>query len=742
MHRTTTLLLTALLLAPLAALHAAGNPWANYRFAPDAAREIDLASDTQWTLAIDGGAPRAIKVTAGGWNSDRQSPAIASADVKDYATYERTLTIPAAAAGQVVKVLFGGCNYGAEVLLDGRKVAEHNAPMTPFAADLTGLATPGKTHRLQVKAYTRYHFGSTPMVPVGFDFNNGMIHGTKAYNGCTKYAYGLTGYVRLAIYPPLHVADVFVQPSVAGKVLKYDVWLANTTKMPKTIVLKGTLTSWNKRDWNYPPLPDREMHIPAGETARVTMEVPWRFGPESYWWPNIPFREDYQAVLHCLNLSLVEEKQVVHQWVQRFGFVEYKEGPYYYTVNGVRFTSFGDSNSYGQIGQYDCWTETPCFQPPRAGIQGCPETWKRYQRIGFNDMRLSTSVPTRYMLETADEAGYMLVPEGGSWGNRTSAFQKENFSHQLQATIRVCRNHPCVARYSLANESLPADFASPHNPWRWLIDAAREVDPTRPYVFEVNNHQTGAVPGMKGGHAQQMEHYRPIVPSGDHLRGMGECAWATEGMASFSRQALAMRVNDWAHFAPWSWLNFWPNFLEGMNHDRHPWKYNDHADRTDGVDGWGSPIIKTVQRTLHPYLVLDRDEIATKPLPLNNLDIAGIRTYQRTLCASAGARIERHIELFNGGLTGNRLELRWQARWDNAAGPVVGEGVAPPCTIEPGFHATQTVAFTAPKLDGAARTLCLVLEVLKDGQVVNRDDHTRLTVTAEKIAPLRSPLRK
>ena len=74
----------------------------------------------------------------------------------------------------MVKVLFGGCNYGAEVLLDGRKVAEHNAPMTPFAADLTGLATPGKTHRLQVKAYTRYHFGRPPVVTVGFDFNKGI----------------------------------------------------------------------------------------------------------------------------------------------------------------------------------------------------------------------------------------------------------------------------------------------------------------------------------------------------------------------------------------------------------------------------------------------------------------------------------------------------------------------------------------------------------------------------------------
>ena len=298
-----------------------------------------------------------------------------------------------------------------------------------------------------------------------------------------------------------------------------------------------------------------------------------------------------------------------------------------------------------------------------------------------------------------------------------------------------CRHHPRLPQPSLYRPLLAGQrivaggFRQSDNPWRWLIDAAREVDPTRPYVFEVNNGRTGAVPGMKSGHAQQMEHYRPIGPSGDHIRGMGECAWATDGMADFSRQALAMRLNDWAHFAPWSWLNFWPNFLEGMNSRRHPWKFNNYGDRRDGVDGWDSPIVKTVQWALHPYLVVDRGLLEMNPAIRENSRSGKIGWPYRLPRYATGSRIERSIELFNGALAGNRLQLRWQARWDHAAGPVAGEGAVPPCTIEPGFHATQTVAFDAPQVDGAERTLCLVLEVVKDGQVVNRDDHTRLTVT-------------
>lgn len=60
---------------------------------------------------------------------------------------------------------------------------------------------------------------------------------------------------------------------------------------------------------------------------------------------------------------------------------------------------------------------------------------------------------------------------------------------------------------------------------------------------------------------------------------MGECAWATEG----------------------------------MSHERHPWKANDHADRNDGADGWDSPAVTFVQRALHPYRVVERGFLEANP---------------------------------------------------------------------------------------------------------------------------------
>ena len=749
-------LLVCILLCAGYASGAAENPWAAYRYAPDALKEIDLASDKDWTLSVDGGAPRPIKVTAGGWNSDQQEPQIPSADVKDCAVYERAISIPAEANGQVVKILFGGCNHGAEVYLDDKKIEEHHAPMTPFEADLTAVAKPGQAQRLKVKAYIKHHYGHPPIVPCGFDYNKGMTFYTdpigSGLQGTTKHAYGLIGHVRLALYPAVHLAEVFVRPSVSAKSLAYDVWIANGSASEREVVLKGNLSSWNKCTWDYPSLPDRTVRLAPGEVQKVTIEgVPWTLGPESYWWPNIPFREDYQATLHWLKLDLfdggsrsvatdkekaapTEQRPPLHEKCVRFGFAEHKEGPFYYTINGVRYISFADSNAYGQIGEYDCWTETPCFQPPHGEFKGCPEMWKRYQRIGFNSMRLHQSVPTRYLLESADEAGFMLIPEGAGRA-ADSKFDKDKWSSQIQGMVRVSRNHPSVARYSLSNESTPADYANPKNEKRWLIDAALEVDPTRPLVYEVCNRQSGPVPGMQKGNALQMEHYVPIVKGGDHIRGMGECAWHTDGMGSFLSQVLAVRLNDWTHIAPWSWLNYWPNFLEGMNTERHPWKYNNYGDRKDGVDGWGSPIVQAVQWALHPYLVIDLGLLELNPTIKENSKASKIGWPYRTPIYAAGAKIERRIEVFNGGLSGDQFTLNWSLHWDSPSGPLAGEGIVGPFQIEPGFHTTQTVAFDAPKPDKEEQILYIVIESLKDGKVVNRDEHSRLIVTTKAILP-------
>jgi hypothetical protein len=182
-------------------------------------------------------------------------------------------------------------------------------------------------------------------------------------------------------------------------------------------------------------------------------------------------------------------------------------------------------------------------------------------------------------------------------------------------------------------------------------------------------------------------------------------------------------------------VNFWPNFLEGMSHARHPWKANNHADRTDGVDGWDSPLVKFLQRSLHPYLLQDLGVLAENPGPPHGHEKGMAEWPYQLPTVLAGQPVERKVEVFNGGLNGSTLTLRWTAHWDSPTGLEAVKGGEIPCEIEPGFHTTTTIAFTAPKIAQDTRKLYLVLESSLAGQIVFRSEETCLNVITRKVEP-------
>ena len=60
-------------------------------------QEIDLASDTAWTLRTRRRAAAPIRVPGGGWNSDLQNPPIDTmTGVKDHVIYQRKILVPQA----------------------------------------------------------------------------------------------------------------------------------------------------------------------------------------------------------------------------------------------------------------------------------------------------------------------------------------------------------------------------------------------------------------------------------------------------------------------------------------------------------------------------------------------------------------------------------------------------------------------------------------------------------------------
>ena len=243
---------------------------------------------------------------------------------------------------------------------------------------------------------------STCTIPVSIDNPLGADkeHWMGVWFGHDRFPYGITKHVKLVVYPAVYIEDLFVKPSVSRDSLTVVVSVCNSTTAEKSLVLSGRISSRDHAAQQYPAIPDTALVVPAGKAKQVVVgPIKWGLGPKSYWWPNIPFREDYLATLHNLVLDVKEAGQTWQTYTQRFGFCEHSEGPYYYQVNGVRVLQVGDVTTESQIGYYDAYATLPAFLPPTGPGTGCPETWRRYMRCGINSIRVPCGLPTEYMMQ-------------------------------------------------------------------------------------------------------------------------------------------------------------------------------------------------------------------------------------------------------------------------------------------------------------------------------------------------------
>lgn len=256
-------------------------------------------------------------------------------------------------------------------------------------------------------------------------------------------------------------------------------------------------------------------------------------------------------------------------------------------------------------------------------------------------------------------------------------------------------------------------------PWKGLIDAALEVDDTRPLVYELHNFiNYNVIKGNKKGHACVMHHYAPPVKTNNtFIKGMGEQFWGTNKMEEFALGVRKFRLYDYAYVAPWSWINYWPNFLEGMSHEQHAWKPNNHQDRVDGVDGWNSTVVKKVMEGLHPYLVVDTSKMLENPteaIPIeNSSENSDQDNINYTDSLQSGSQLYKVFEVFNGSLSDGYFCLKWTL--SSNMGLIYEEGSSEPFFIKAGFHVPIRLLIKTPVNISKCN---LQVNSLKDGNIV------------------------
>jgi hypothetical protein len=312
--------------------------------------DLSTAAGQKWEFRPDGGAWQSIKVPYGGWKTQGFTC--------NSGLYRSWIQVPTSARGQRVRISFAAVNFGATVMAGPdethlRTVVEHLNGWMPFVADLTDISAPGAKVLVEVQVKGRGEY----LLP-----NNkySIAEGATWFSGLAD---GIIRGVALQIVPEVHVEDVAIRTARNPDTVTVSVKLSNGGVSPKAVKVNCEFNSWNKRFRGYPELRPILAMVPGHGTLQVDFPpTAWPLGPESYWWPNVPYKSDYVAQLHVASIGIELGKKVVETRDQRFGFREFKAVGNHYELNGVHINLRGDNQQEANFGtdaygiKPGCWT--------------------------------------------------------------------------------------------------------------------------------------------------------------------------------------------------------------------------------------------------------------------------------------------------------------------------------------------------------------------------------------------------
>lgn len=630
-------------------------------------RTIDLASsaEIQWKFQPEDGPWSPIQVPAGGWRAQGFGC--------DAGMYLVSFMIPAQAKGRRVRIEFEAVNFGVAIFVGPEeshmvKVASHVGGWIPFGIDVTEIVEPGKRCylRLEVRGREKFKRGEKYLVPIAAPWFDGLAEGI------------LRG-VRLELVPLVAIENVFVRTFVEEKRVEVYATLRNTWNQRVEVDVPVRFSSATKKPFAYPKCQAARITLEPKETREfLVAQAAWTLGPESYWWPNIPYRKGYQAILHRVSVQVVEKKQTVHEVDERFGFREFRTVGNTYQLNGVRCNLRGDNQQEANFGT-DAYAVAPGFLPPSKKCAGWPGAVDNLQRLNFNVLRIHQVPGTRYMLDVCDEMGLMIVHETPIRGSEQVADHiagRECCIQTVHDLVMRDRQHPCIVIWSAANElfwSNTPDKDACARFARTLQAVVNERDGTRPVIFD----------GMEdiGPDILNMQHYVGgcgLFPQGGHPRadrpyGETESIWPVDncamGFAWMGTSTRTRRIKDNADIRNYVLNNAWPNYVpeqsrinQGLERKIKKIEWPQAAVvpkeiMPDIAHPWKHPNIRLMQQSFHP-------------VPVWDLEFDAINQYSdhegnwpvTEPALPAGASISRSLVVFNDELSGEEITVEWEVR--------------------------------------------------------------------------------
>ncbi len=417
--------------------------------------------------------------------------------------YRTRVEIPAHLKDRAFHLEFPGNNLNTTVFVNRILCGFEKNPFAPFRVDVTPGIDAGKTNEIWVGIRDAWYGRSAdPTRPLKLRrtfnypprlFSQGFQDLDYPVWNCPQSGILCTPSL-VAAGGPVHVAEAFVQPSVARHELVADLILSNTTDRPAAGEIRWEAIdhSTGKPSISFTPAP---FELAPGEEQTLRLSGPWS-DPE-LWWPDSPH-------LYRLRTTVTIGGKPVDVRETVFGFREWQIAGTKFLLNGV---------------VWHLWADL-------VGVENSPQAWlEAYKRTDQRTLRMGTagqaSAATRWLgLEPQDALDFcdrngVVVRRNTTLDGETIGYQfsepdaetrrqqggselklalMRNWRDQCVAQVRGERHHPSIQIWSLENEfafinlinllgnspnmdRYEAEIAKTH-------DAVLAADPTRPSMTD------------------------------------------------------------------------------------------------------------------------------------------------------------------------------------------------------------------------------------------------------------------
>ena len=373
---------------------------------------------------------------------------VGNADFLNAVWYRREVTIPESWAGRNVLLHFQAVDYDATVWVDGREVGRHRGGWTPFTCDLSGVAGPGQTVTLVVRARDD-HRQPKPMGKQCPDYAN---------RGCLyTRTTGIWQSVWLEPVPTCHLLRPRITPDVAGS--RFVLVQPISNSRPGT-ALRVTLKDGDGDVCTVTVPADRDF------CPRVNLPIP----PERVrlWGPG-------DAHLYDLDVELLDADGRTTDRAAAYA------GLRSVTIDGMAVRLNGRTVFQRLVLDQGYYPDGILTAPDDEALARDIEF---SMAAGFNGARLHQKVFEERFLYHADRLGYLVWGEFGDWGVGRMEPPATYITQWLEVLHRDY-SHPCIVGWCPLNETgapIEEGITALDDVTRGMFLAARAMDDTRPVL--------------------------------------------------------------------------------------------------------------------------------------------------------------------------------------------------------------------------------------------------------------------